>query len=273
LEIPDEGLNVSFADREVVNHRLGIGPEVKPIRVAMRSGNNAHRWHNWPETTGALLRAYGDDDRIVTTVYTDPESLIDGLNHADVLVLNWCNWEDPIGLSEQAKAAIEAFTKRGGGVFIHHFSNGACHASLPRTDGQSDWPWYRTLVRRVWDHRDIAPGRSGHDKFGKFTVNNKARQHPITALLPDFEVEDELYWRQHGDEPIEPLMVAHSNVTGADEPMVWCYEVNDARVVQSLLGHSAATYNAAPARALVRRAIAWCARREIHGHVDDGVIS
>jgi type 1 glutamine amidotransferase len=123
----------------------------------------------------------------------------------------------------------------------------------------------------VWEHRDIAPGKSSHDRYGSFEVKPVGR-HPLAAGLPAFGVEDELYWRQHGDESIEPLLVATSNVTGAQEPLAWAYEVNQARVVQSLLGHSGATYAAGPSRAFVRRVIAWCARRAIHGSLDDGVI-
>lgn len=274
LDVPTDGLQVDFAEREDINHRLGVGPKVSPIRVVMLSGNNAHRWHNWPETTGALLRAFGDDPRIVTRVVTNPLDLVADLKDCDVLVLNWCNWDDPVGLTEPVRDALMAFTERGGGVFIHHFANGACHASLPRTDGASDWPWYRTLVRRVWEHRDISPGRSAHDHYGTFEVrvDTKHRQHSLVACLRNFEVEDELYWRQHGDEPIEPLLVATSKVTGVDEPLAWAYEVNHSRVVQSLLGHSASTYASPTARAFVRRVIAWCARRAIHGTAGDNTI-
>ncbi len=263
LEVPAGGLQVPFAEREEVHHRLGLGPAPAPIRVAVLAGNNAHRWHNWPESTAALLRAWGDDPRITTRVHTDPDDLPTALGDRDVLVLNWCNWHDPVGLSEPARQAIRAFTARGGGVFVHHFANGACHASLPEA-GESDWPWYRTLVRRVWEHRDLPPGRSRHDAYGSFEVRPKS-MHPLVAGMPAFTIEDELYWRQHGDEPIEPLLVATSNVTGAEEPLAWAYEVDNSRVVQSLLGHSAATYEAGPMRAFARRVIAWCARRPIHG--------
>ncbi len=270
-DVPAEGVRVDVAEREQVDHRLGVGPEPAPIRVAILAGNNAHRWHNWPESTAAMLRAFGDDQRITTRVYTDPEDLPAALAEVDVLVLNWCNWHDAVGLSAEARRAIERFTERGGGVFVHHFANGACHASLPGTDGRSDWPWYRTLVRRVWEHRDIAPGQSRHDKFGRFQVSPRG-DHPLVAGLPPFEVEDELYWRQHGEAPIQPLLVATSNQTGSAEPLAWAYEVNQARVVQCLLGHDARAYTAGPARALLRRIIAWCACRSIHGSRDDGTI-
>lgn len=266
LDLPADGLQVSFAEREEVDHRLGLGPAPAPIRVAVLAGNAAHRWHNWPESTAALLRAWSDDPRITARVHTDPNDLPSSLSDRDVLVLNWCNWKDPAGMPDAAKEALQAFVARGGGVFVHHFANGACNASLPEAT-ESDWPWYRTLVRRVWDHRPIAPGPSGHDRYGTFEV--KARtSHPLVAGLRTFQVEDELYWRQHGSEPIEPLMTARSTETGCDEPLVWAYEVGDARVVQSLLGHSGKTYDAAAMRVFARRAVAWAAQRAIHGSAD-----
>lgn len=261
--VPADGLRVPFAEREEVAQRLGLGPAPAPIRVAVLAGNAAHRWHNWPESTAALLRAWGDDPRITARVHTDPADLATALADRDVLVLNWVNWQDPRGLPEATKAAIQAFTARGGGVFIHHFANGACHASL-KDAAESDWPWYRTLVRRVWEHRHIAPGTSSHDRFRAFEVK-PCSAHPLVAGLPAFTVEDELYYRQHGEQPIEALMRARSEDTGADEPLVWAYEVDAGRVVQSLLGHSAKSYEPTAMQVFARRVVAWCARRAIHG--------
>lgn len=266
LTIPKAGLKVPFAERELVNNDLKIEAKKGVIKVVVLAGNAAHRWHNWPETTAALLRAWGDDSRISAQVYTDPTDLSLGLNDRDVLVLNWCNWEDAKGMPESERVAIQNFVGRGGGVFIHHFSNGACHASLPKA-GESDWPWYRTLVRRIWDHRDIGPGKSRHDKFRPFEVK-ACSSHPLVAGMPAFTIEDELYWRQHGTEPIEVLMQAKSEETGADEPLAWSYEIGKARIVQSLLGHSAATYSAPAMQAFVRRVIAWCANRALHGKIN-----
>jgi type 1 glutamine amidotransferase len=263
--IPPGGLGTAFAEREEVDARLGLGPAPGPIRVAVLAGNAAHRWHNWPETTAALLRAWGDDPRITARVHTDPADLATGLADRDVLVLNWVNWQDPAGMPEAAKAAIQAFTARGGGVFIHHFADGACHASLPGA-AASDWPWYRTLVRRVWEHRPIASGCSAHDRFRTFEVK-PCSSHPLVAGMPAVSVADELYWRQHGSEPIEPLLSAQSEETGVDEPLLWAYRVDAGRVVQSLLGHSAATYESEAMRALARRIVAWCAGRALHGMV------
>lgn len=264
LEIPEGGLRVPYAEREDVAVGLGICAAPGPIRVAVLAGNAAHRWHHWPETTGALLHAWAEDPRISTRVYTDPLDLVTGLGDRDVLVLNWVNWEDPLGLAPTVRRAIEDFVARGGGVFIHHFANGACHVSLPHA-AASDWPWYRTLVRRIWDHRVVDGYTSTHDRFRSFSVRVAQGDHPLVAGLNDFSVEDELYWRQRGDEPIQSLLVARSEESGADEPLAWTYEVGAGRVVQSLLGHSAKTYDAPAMRVFARRAVAWCARRAVHG--------
>lgn len=263
LEVPDSGVPSRFVEREDVDAALGSSVPLGPIRVAVLAGNAAHRWHNWPETTAALLSAWNDDGRISARVHTDPDDLVSALGDRDVLVQNWVNWSDPKGLSAGARAAILAFLQRGGGLYVHHFANGACHPSLHGAAG-GDWPEYRRIVRRVWEHRALGPGPSGHDAFGAFGVVPRG-DHPLVADLEPFSVHDELYWRQHGDEPITPLLTARAHETGADEPLLWAYEYGSARVVQCLLGHSAKTYEVAAMRVLARRIVAWCARRAIHG--------
>lgn len=263
IQIPKEGICSVFKEREEVNQFLMNTPPKKKIRVNILAGNANHKWHNWPETTGALMRAYCEDPRISTKIFTDPKDLLSNLEKCDVLVLNWCNWEDPIGLSEDIKSEIQTFVTNGGGVFIHHFANGAFHPSLPGAE-TSDWPWYRTLVKRVWEHREIHPGKSNHDRFRTFEIK-PCSNHPLVAGMPICEIEDELYWRQHGTECIPALIEAKSEETGSMEPLVWAYEIGNARIVQSLLGHSEKTYQVAPMRALMRRIVAWCAKRELHG--------
>jgi type 1 glutamine amidotransferase len=88
-------------------------------------------------------------------------------------------------------------------------------------------------------------------------------EDPITAGLSEFDITDELYFRQDGTEPIEPLIAAHSKITGRDEPLAWKYTYGKGRVFQTLLGHSEQTYQAYEACEMLRRAVAWCAAREV----------
>ena len=97
----------------------------------------------------------------------------DKISGYDLLVLNYCNWEKP-GLSDAAKAGFVNYLKNGGGLIIVHFANGAFHFSLPKA-GESDWPEYRKICRRVWDHTE---NKSGHDAYGKFIVDIAKGDHP-----------------------------------------------------------------------------------------------
>jgi type 1 glutamine amidotransferase/glucose/arabinose dehydrogenase len=186
-------------------------------------------------------------------VTENPEDLAGKrLDSVDLLVLNYNNWDKP-GLSDAAKANFLKYLERGGGLSVIHFADGAWNKTLPAKD--SEWEEYRTkIVRRAWMHPD-----SAHDAFGAFKVSPTPIKHEITAGLESFDTNDELYFKQAGEQPIEPLMTAKSKVTGADEPMAWAYDVGQARVFQTVLGHSADSIRkAAP---LIRRGSIWASKR------------
>src|SRR5207249_3442262 len=146
----------------------------------------------------------------------------------DVLVQNYVNWERA-GLSDKAKSGLVNYLKAGKGLAVIHFANGAFHSSLPGAE-KSDWPEYRKIVRRVWDHKG---NMSGHDGYGPFRVSITKVKHPITEGMQDFDTVDELYYRQAGDAAIEPLITAKSKNTGKEEPLAWAYEYEKGRVFQS----------------------------------------
>jgi len=104
---------------------------------------------------------------------------------------------------------------------------------------------------------------SSHDAFGRFVVVPTKVPHPITEGLSRFEVFDELYFNQEGDEPIEALVSAESKITHKLEPLAWTYRYGKGRIFQTLLGHSEKTYDAFEAREMLRRAVAWSADRPL----------
>ncbi len=235
----------------------------EPIQCLIVTGHQ-HPVHVWPDTTAALREALARDRRMQVTVVTDPEFLATKkLFGYDVMLLNYCNWQRP-GLSDEAQANFVEYLSGGGGLAIIHFTNGAFHASLPETP-PSDWPEFRNICRRVWDH---APGRSSHDPYGRFTVN-VIKDHPITAGLSSFETIDELYCNQQGDAPIEVLATAHSTVTDRDEPMAFVYSYGEGRVFQTVLGHAAESIRTPGAATLIRRGVAWAAGRQVMPEVRD----
>jgi type 1 glutamine amidotransferase/cytochrome c551/c552 len=226
----------------------------KAARVLILTGHN-HPAHDWRRVTEALVHVLEQDPRLEVEVSEEIEDLAsERLQAYDLLVLNYSNWERP-GLSAAAKASFVKYLAGGGGLAVIHFASGAFHYSLPAKD--SDWEEYRTaIVRRVWVHGD---GESGHDPLGPFRVEITPVEHPITRGLESFETYDELYFRQQGELPIEPLATARSRVTARDEPMAWAYGYGKGRVFQTVLGHEARSIRLAAA--LIRRGAVWAAGR------------
>src|SRR5262249_2032282 len=142
------------------------------IRVLLFAGNKAHEWHNWKKTTPRVRAALEKDERIRVDVSTDIEDLAKKkLSDYQVILLNnYGNGQGPKGLGQASRKALLDYLKAGGGLVVVHFANGAFHYSLPQA-GASDWPEYRKIVRRVWDHKPKGKGPpSGHDAFGRFMV-------------------------------------------------------------------------------------------------------
>jgi len=224
----------------------------EPVRALILTGHN-HPAHDWRTTTAALIHVLEQEPRMKVDVTESPEDLAGKrMDAVDLLVLNYNNWDQP-GLSDAAKAGFLKYLERGGGLSVIHFADGAWNRTLPAKD--SEWELYRTkILRRAWMHPD-----SAHDAYGPFTVTLTGAPHEITAGLGAFETVDELYFKQAGELPIEPLATAKSKVTGKDEPMAWAYDVDKARVFQTLLGHSADSIR--KAALLIRRGSVWAARR------------
>lgn len=225
------------------------------IKVLLISGNENHKWHNWEETTPLIQEALQENIQISVTVALTIEALADeSLAEFDVIALNYCNWQDPTELSDLSKKNLIEFAETGGGLVILHFANGAFNFSLPEA-GASEWPEYRKIVPRVWNHH----GESAHDDYGLFTVNITDDTHPITKGISSFAVQDELYFKQEGDQAIHSLYSANSNVTNQEEPLAWVTNYRNARVYQTLLGHDRHAYTVPEVREMLRRGVLWTA--------------
>lgn len=254
-EVPEGGVDTQFySDREVTQLLYN-----KSIKGLILTGNH-HPAHLWKETTPVIKNAIEQDDRILIDVSTDITDVFQyDLHDYDFLVMNYCNWEDPDPLNERQKQALLQYVENGGGLLFIHFANGAFHYSLPNA-GASDWPAYRTLCRRVWDHK----ADSGHEAYGAFTVKVMDSTHEITEGLTSFSTTDELYYNQKGEEKIQVLLTASSKDTGKDEPMAWVYEIDNpnaskSRVFQTVLGHDVAALLTPEVQTILSRAAVWIA--------------
>ena len=227
----------------------------KTLKALILTGNN-HPAHPWKETTALIKRTLesGPFQADVSTTIHDLYQY--DLTDYDVLVMNYCNWNDPGQLHDSAKARTIRYLQNGGGMMIIHFANGAFHYSLPNA-AASDWPEYRNICRRVWDHQS----NSTHEPFGKFKVKITGEKNDIIKGLKNFSTTDELYFNQKGDAPIRPLLTAFSKTTGKDEPLAWVYNYGEGRIFQTLLGHNSESFLSPVFLELLKRSAVWVARR------------
>ena len=246
-KVPKKGVKSRFyADKEVTQNLYG-----KSIKALIVTGNH-HPAHHWEQTTPVLKETLEKDSQIKVDISTSIEDLIQyNITDYDLLILNYSNWEDPKGISTASKEALINYMKNGGGLVVVHFANGAFHYSLPNAS-ESDWPEYRKIVPRVWNHEV-----SGHDNYGEFTVNIVDTKHAITLGLKPFKTVDELYFNQAGDIPITPLLTATSKITGNEEPLAWTHLYEKGRVFQILLGHSTESLQITEVKQIIKRGALW----------------
>jgi|GEM_PF-266963 type 1 glutamine amidotransferase/mono/diheme cytochrome c family protein len=264
VEVPAEGVQSEFFSHHQIQRALagvqGVASSSrtgKPIKALIVTGHQ-YPGHKWQLTTPVLREALMKDPRIEVSISENVEDLaLAKVREFDLIVFNYCNWQKP-GLSDDAKAGFTSYLAGGGGLILIHFANGAFHFSLPEA-AESDWPEFRKICRRVWDHTE---GKSGHDAYGSFKVQIQDPDHDITRGLQDFETIDELYFRQQGELPIHVLTSARSKVTGNDEPMAFVYEYGQGRVMQTVLGHADESLKVDAVQELIKRSAIWVAGRK-----------
>lgn len=249
LEVPEDGMKSRFyTDWEVTKMLFG-----KEKKALILTGDNIEQ-HEWPKTTQAL-----EDLFVHSPFHVDVSTNIADLGQYnlkdyDLLILNYCNWNNPEPLTTHDKKSFTDYLQNGGGLMILHFANGAFHSSLPEA-ASSDWPEYREICRRIWDHKS----NSAHDAHGEFTVEVHQPAHLITRNVQGFSTVDELYYNQKGTAPIDTLLSARSKDTGNKEALAWHYTYGQGRVFQTVLGHNADSYKAEGFRKVLLQAADWAA--------------
>ena len=146
---PKAASSPAFSQTRKLTGSLWFNPSRRSLSPAttirLTNGRKPHR--------PSIAALNSETPRFKVTVTEDAEFLArKDLLDFKLVVLNYCNWEKP-GLSDAAKSNFVRFLRKGGGLTLIHFSNGAFHFSLPKA-AESDWPEYRKICRRVWDHSD-----------------------------------------------------------------------------------------------------------------------
>jgi uncharacterized protein len=190
------------------------------------------QFHNQPEHWALLAGILRTAD-LSAAVMTDDLADLHAANLARFdVILNFST--DLVGTDEQIGALLGA-VEAGAGFVGLHAANATFRASDP----------YAAMVGSRF---------ARHPPIKRFTVEIVDGEHPVTAGLASFEVEDERY--ELRDEAPDLRVLARAE----GFPSVYVRQHGRGRVCYLAPGHDRRTLELAPYARLVHQAIAWAAR-------------
>ena len=237
----------------------------EPLRVFIRGGKkshgpNAHEHEKFLNDWKVLLAGRG-----MKTDGAMDWPTAEQLKQTDVLVMYA---QEGGNATEEQKANVAEFTKRGGGLVVIHTASVS-----------NDPPWWKSVIGGAW-----VPGKT---KFKEgmmdlyYTENQKiGGGHPITRGASNFRINDEIYYDMDISPDVNVLATSYTpygrgGKGGGDkvqvfdvQPMMWTYEktaeggAKPYRAVVSIPGHLYFTFEKPHFRAVLLRSIAWAGHRE-----------
>jgi type 1 glutamine amidotransferase len=226
----------------------GAAEKPAQIRVLLITGDDVdvHPWREMSETTREILVKTGKFD---VRVCEDPYILESetALKAYDVIVFTIFSRRVSM-LPEQAQDNLLNFVKGGKGFFVQHLAS----ASFGK------WEEFGKLCGRKW-----VMGTSGHGPRSVFKAKVVNKEHPITAGLEDFDVDDELYAKLQGTGEINVLVQADSDWSKKTEPLVFTLSYGKGRVVHNAFGHDRKALMTPNVQKIIARGVEWAATGKV----------
>lgn len=151
------------------------------------------------------------------------------------------------------KTRFKGLIERGIGLVVLH------HAIV----NYQSWPEFERIIGGTYpepqDKRGQVTEQLGYEHDVDIPVKILARDHPVTAGIADFELNDEIYWGFRTSSDVTPLMTTSHPKSG--KPLAWAKKERDSRVVYIQLGHGPFAFKHPSFRKLVSQAILWTARK------------
>jgi type 1 glutamine amidotransferase len=218
------------------------------IRALLITGDDVSA-HNWRELAEATREALVASGRFDVKVCEDPLILESetALKAYDVIVLTLYTRATPT-ITAEAQENLLRFVKGGKGFYVQHLAS----ASFAK------WEEFGKLCGRKW-----VMGVSGHGPRAVFKSKVVNKEHPITQGLDDFDIDDELYAKLQGDEPITVLVEADSDWSKKTEPLVFVRTYGEGRVVHNAFGHDRKAILHPTVAKLVARGAEWAATGKV----------
>ena len=234
------------------------GQNPNGMHVYVWAGLKSHQagQHDYPQFRADWSKVLTEHGAVVDGALHPPSSA--DLEHTDVVVI----YKGDAGfLSDSAKAALETFVKRGGGLVSFHDS--LCGP---------DPAYFATLVGGAKKHGEVnyTLGAPVH-----YTVVDKS--DPIMKDMSDITIWDEAFFKMTWatDPAIHALATAEIAPTrsagehkGEVVPQIWTYEhtlpgAEPARAFVWMQGHTYANFANYQVQRTLLRGIAWAGKRPV----------
>jgi type 1 glutamine amidotransferase len=189
----------------------------------------------------SLFQGYDELDRLpVVTSATAFKNDIRG--KYDVVIM----YDFTRELDEPAKKNLRDFVEAGGGVVVLH------HALL----NYQSWSWWDDeVVGGSYRLSRVGNTPSSSVKDDQQIFVTPAVEHPVTAGLAPFHIQDEAYKNLRMSTKIRPLLTTDNPTS--DTNLAWVGPLEGSKVVAIQLGHGPSAFANPSYRALVHNAILW----------------
>ena len=155
---------------------------------------------------------------------------------------------------EQKKRFLGLFERGIGLVVLHH-----------AIVSYQSWPQFERIIGGTYpepqDKRGHVTDQLGYEHDVDIPVKIIAKNHPVTAGLSDFDLNDEIYWGYRTTSDVTPLITTTHPKSG--KPLAWARNEGKSKVVYIQLGHGPTAFKDSNYRKLLSQAITWTARFKI----------
>jgi type 1 glutamine amidotransferase len=196
------------------------------------------------EANKGIAFTHAEHSKGTSDVYDRPD-----LYSYDVVVL----YDMVQKITDEQKAKFKGLFERGIGLVVMH------HALASY---QPSWPEFERIIGGTYpepaDQRGKVTEKFGYEHDVDVPVKIVAKEHPITAGLSDFELNDEIYWGFRTSADVTPLITTTHPKSG--KPLAWARTEGKSRVAYIQLGHGPSAFKNENFRKMVGNAIGWAGK-------------
>ena len=220
-------------------------PKSKVLVVTGGHGFEKKEFFGVFEANQRIAFTHAEHSKGTSDVYDRPD-----LYSYDVVVL----YDMVQNITEEQKAKFMGLFERGIGLVVMH------HALVSY---QPSWPEFERIIGGTYpepaDQRGKVTENFGYEHDVDVPVKIVAKDHPITAGLSDFELNDEIYWGFRTSADVTPLITTTHPKSG--KPLAWARTEGKSRVAYIQLGHGPSAFKNENFRKLVGNSIGWAGRK------------